>query len=374
MKLSIENVRLTLGSQSFHYDTQIDGTIFGIFGISGSGKSTLMKLLCGTERPGSGKIVFNEQIFVNTADNTFIPPHKRNVGVVFQEHFLFPHLNIEKNLRFGMAYAAEKQISFGSVVALLELAPLLQKKPHQLSGGERQRVAIGRALLQQPKMLLLDEPFSNLDRNKRKEIISYLLKINHLFEIPLLIISHDLEDILKLTQRLVIVSQQKIQASGDYLDILERGVAPELISPKRFLNTMELSHLKYVPKERLNYFGIAPQREPLLVTNTNRFTDKSTHLKRVKLSIAPDDIALSNQPCPGISVQNQVKGVVSKIFHINDSFYVTLDCGVSLIAEITPRALYSLNIQLDREIYCLFKAKAVEVIHIFGVENENDTT
>ncbi|MBN2342811.1 MAG: molybdenum ABC transporter ATP-binding protein [Deltaproteobacteria bacterium] len=365
MQLSIKDVRITLGDVPFHYNAEICGGIFGVFGTSGSGKSTLMKIICGIVRPTAGALTFNDAVFFDSSQNIFIPAHKRNVGVVFQDHHLFPHLTVEQNLRFGMQFASSKPISFNSVTELLELTPLLGKRPVQLSGGERQRVAIGRALLQQPKLLLLDEPFSNLDRGRRRQIISYLLQIHQRFQIPLLIISHDLEDILKLTQSLIIIEQQAIAAAGTYLDIAEQGILPHLITPKRFVNTIELVHQQYAPKDRLNTFGVSAQSPPLLFANTGYFTHRSRQGSRVKMAIAPDDIALSTDTCAYLSIQNQIRGIVTHILHMNDSFYVTVDCGVDLIAEITPKSLYQLNIQLNSPVICLFKAKAVEVVHIY---------
>lgn len=365
MKLSIKQLELTLGGTKFKYDAEISGGIFGVFGTSGSGKSTLMKLICGIEHGTGGRLEFNGRVFFDHQRGINLPAQRRNVGVVFQEHYLFPHLSIEQNLRFGMRFTSKRNISFASVTALLDLAPLLNKKPNQLSGGERQRAAIGRAMLQQPQILLLDEPFSNLDRNKRSEIISYLIRIHRQFEIPLLIISHDLEDILKLTQSLIIVENQTILATGDYLSIAEQAIVPHLISPKRFINTVELIHQQYQPKDRLNQFGLTKDSKALLTTNTGYFDNPKLHGSRVKIAISPDDIALSNEACVNISMQNQVRGTVRRILHMNNSFYVTVDCGIDLIAEITPRALYQLNIQLGNEIVCLFKAKAVEIIHIY---------
>ncbi|MBN2716647.1 MAG: molybdenum ABC transporter ATP-binding protein [Deltaproteobacteria bacterium] len=368
MKLDIDQLQLTLGGLSFNYNASISGGIFGVFGVSGSGKSTLMRLICGIERAQQGRIVFNDSVLFDSQQRVHVPPHLRHIGVVFQEHHLFPHLTAEQNLRFGQKYAPRTHISLNDVVTLLDLSSLLQKKPAHLSGGERQRVAIGRALLQGPKLLLLDEPFSNLDRDRRRQIISYLLKIHHRFDIPLLIISHDLEDILKLTRALIIIEDRSIAAVGDYLHIAANGDAPHLISPKNFINTVELIHQRYLPKQRLNHFGLTPESAPLIVTNSSYFNDLQTGGNKVRLAIAPDDIALSRDTCSHISMQNQLRGKVTHILHMNDSFFVTVDCGIELISEIAPGALYQLDVKPGCELICLFKAKAVEVTHIFDAD------
>ncbi|MBN2529566.1 MAG: molybdenum ABC transporter ATP-binding protein [Deltaproteobacteria bacterium] len=374
MKLSLKNVKLSLSEISFSYDTTMEGGIFGVFGVSGSGKSTLMKVICGIERAHTGQVIFNDTVFFDSEKGIHIPPHKRQVGVVFQEHYLFPHLTIAQNLTFGSRYTTMEKISFSDVIALLDLAPLMKKKPSKLSGGERQRVAIGRALLQQPRMLLLDEPFSNLDRSRRKQIISYLLKIHNRFGIPLLIISHDLEDILRLTQSIIIIECQSIKATGDYLHIAEQAIVPHLITPRRFINIVELVHQAYLPKQRINHFGATKDGPTLMATNSGAFSNERQHGRRVRLAIAPDDIALGSDTCRNISMQNQLQGTVTHILHMNDSFYVTLDCGgISLVSEITPAALYQLDVKPGAILVCLFKAKAVEIVHIFenGVQKAN---
>jgi len=324
-----------------------------------------MKLLCGIENATCGRILFNDTVFFDSEAGVNVPPHRRHVGVVFQEHHIFPHLTVAKNLRFGLGFTKRRHMSFDDVVSLLELQPLLHKMPACLSGGERQRVAIGRALLQQPGMLLFDEPFSNLDRSRRGQIISYLLRIHHRFQIPLLIISHDLEDILKLTQSLIIVENQSILASGSYMEMVEAGVVPHLITPKRFINTMELIHQRYDSKTRLNHFGVGESDAPLIVTSSSRLQGREDAGRRVRLAIAPDDIALSTDTCSAISVQNQIRGTVTRILHMNDSFFVSVDCGVTLISEITPSALYQLDVKPGRELVCLFKARSVEVVHVY---------
>ncbi len=365
MKLHVENLQAVLGDTHFRYDVVVDGGITGIFGMSGSGKSTLMKLLCGIEKSTGGRITFNNTVFFDSETGVNVPPHHRHVGVVFQEHYIFPHLTVEKNLCFGLKFAGRRHLSLEDVVSLLELQPFLGKMPACLSGGERQRVAIGRALLQQPELLLFDEPFSNLDRSRRGQIISYLLRIQHRFQIPLLIISHDLEDILKLTQSLIIVENQSILASGSYLEMMEAGVVPHLITPKRFINTVELIYQRYDSKTRLNHFGVGESDAPLIVTSSSRLQGQEGIGHRVRLAIAPDDIALSTDTCSTISIQNQITGTVTQILHMNDSFFVSVDCGVTLISEITPGALYQLDVKPGRELVCLFKAHSVEVVHTY---------
>jgi molybdate transport system ATP-binding protein len=367
MRLQIENVALRRQERTFRFNADITAGITGVFGRSGAGKTTLMNVICGMAPLESGRVVFNGDVLFDKGKGIFVPPHKRQIGVVFQDHALFPHLTVEKNLRYSEPYIRKRRkiVSIDAVVELLDIARLLRKRPDALSGGERQRVAIGRTLLAGPRILLLDEPFSNLDSDRRKQIISYLIKINHAFDIPLLIISHDLEDILKLTRFLLIIEDGRISAAGNYLDIANSGAAADLITHKRFINIVELIHTAHIEEENLNYLSKDGRPENnVFIINSNRFNNGALN-RKVRLSIFPDEIALSREQISRTSIQNQVAGRVLKVQNVAGSCYVTVDCGVPLVAEITERSRSAMGIEAGQTLYCLIKAKAVEVIHIY---------
>lgn len=367
MNLRLENIRHNYASTSFSFNGSIQNGMTGVFGYSGAGKTTLLNILCGIVVPKSGRISFNDKVFFDQKKKINLPVNKRNIGVVFQDNFLFPHLNIKRNLLYSDKYNKNKPmvVKYRDVIELLDLDNLLDKRPMELSGGERQRVSIGRALLSQPELLLLDEPFSNLDRKRRMQIISYLLMINEAFNIPMLIISHDLEDMLKLTQSLLVVKNGEIMASGKYLEIADSGLVPDIIEHKRFINIPEVYHSSIQVRESLNLFSFNEKlQDPMLKTNTQCFSS-SLKGKKVRLGIYPDDIALTDRPVPSISIQNQMKGRVTKIRTINNSFFVTLDCGMELVAEVTRSAVDQMNICPGKTVYCLIKAKAIEVVHVF---------
>jgi molybdate transport system ATP-binding protein len=369
MRLHIDDIALRLGDMKFHFDAEIDNGITGIFGPSGAGKTTLMKILAGIETAESGRLVFNGEVLIDAKKKLHIPPHRRNMGVVFQEHYLFNHLTVEKNLRYSEPYIKRrtKNIDFESVVRLLNLEGLLSKMPAELSGGERQRTAIGRALLSQPAMLLMDEPFSNLDRDRRKQIISYLLEVNFRFEIPLLIISHDLEDILKLTKSFLIVDEGCIRATGHYLDIADSGAAPRLISHKRYINVIELMHSRTEGEGPLSVFSQEGEKESApLIADGSHLATPSTPGRRVRLAILPDDVALSRQVVPEISIQNQLLGKITSFREYQAACFVSVDCGFELTAEITHASKERMRLEVGQDIYCLIKAKAVEIVHVYG--------
>ncbi|HEX6591298.1 MAG TPA: molybdenum ABC transporter ATP-binding protein [Moraxellaceae bacterium] len=175
--------------------------VTGICGPSGAGKSSLLALIAGLQRPDSGRIVLDGSVLVDVQAAIFLPPEKRHIGLVFQDAQLFPHLSVQGNLLYGFNHLqpGERRFQLDDIVALLEIGHLLQRRPRLLSGGEKQRVALGRALLYSPRLLLLDEPLSALDSARKQQILPFLLRIRDELQMPMLYVSHAPEDIAYLT-------------------------------------------------------------------------------------------------------------------------------------------------------------------------------
>jgi molybdate transport system ATP-binding protein len=366
MKLVFNNVKHQWGKQHFLYDVAADSNITGVFGPSGAGKTTFFHMIAGLQSPSSGEIRFNDDILFRSAPKKEVVSNKRNIGVVFQSSNLFPHLSIKQNLLYSSKYGKNKTtyIDFETVVEILQLKNLLSKKPFQLSGGEKQRVAIGRALLSQPRLLLLDEPFSSLDHQKRKQIIRYLLQINHQFNIPMIVISHDIEDILRLTKHFLIVKNGSIKASGNYLNIANSGKVPDIIQHKQYLNVFDAYYF-----HKLNqYLSIFT---PKLNCGTHLMVNSGVDKKligtegKVRFCIRPDDIALSNDRISDISIQNQLSGVVEEIIRTKNSSFVNVHCGYSFISEVTQTAIDKMKLHKGKKINVLIKSKAIEVVNMF---------
>lgn len=187
----------------------------GILGPSGCGKSTLFRVLAGLTTPTEGHAVLGDRILFDATRGINLPPHRRGIGLVFQDALLFPHWSVEKNLRAGdkvTARVAGRPYSFDEVVDLLEIRPLLAVPVIALSGGEQQRVAIGRTLLSNPRLLLMDEPVSGLDRSLKRQILPFLADIHRAFNIPAILISHDLTDILQFTDHILLLREGKVVA------------------------------------------------------------------------------------------------------------------------------------------------------------------
>ncbi len=206
------NLRLARGSFVLDINQDIQTSVTGLFGPSGSGKSTLLSLIAGFVKPDSGHLILNGVTLFNSEEGINLAPNLRRIGMLFQDGRLFPHLSIKNNLTYGLDLLSleSRVIHLSDVIEMLELVSLLEKRPYELSGGEVQRVALGRALLMSPKLLLLDEPLSSLDEKLKKQILPFLKRIKENVEIPMIYVSHDLEEINYLTTSIMNIQNGQI--------------------------------------------------------------------------------------------------------------------------------------------------------------------
>ena len=206
------NLRLARGSFVLDINQDIQTSVTGLFGPSGSGKSTLLSLIAGFVKPDSGHLILNGVTLFNSEEGINLAPNLRRIGMLFQDGSLFPHLSIKNNLTYGLDLLSleSRVIHLSDVIEMLELVSLLEKRPYELSGGEVQRVALGRALLMSPKLLLLDEPLSSLDEKLKKQILPFLKRIKENVEIPMIYVSHDLEEINYLTTSIMNIQNGQI--------------------------------------------------------------------------------------------------------------------------------------------------------------------
>lgn len=218
-------LKLTLARPAFNL--QVDLTIAAqgitaIYGASGSGKTSLLRCIAGLEKPKQSLIQIANEIWQDDARGVFIPTWKRSIGFVFQEASLFEHLNVMANLEFGLrrVQSDHAPVALQKAIQVLELTSLLKRMPHSLSGGERQRVAIARALATAPKLLLLDEPLASLDMARRHEILTWLETLRDELHIPMLYVTHALEEVTRLADQVIVLEQGKVVANGAPLEVL----------------------------------------------------------------------------------------------------------------------------------------------------------
>jgi molybdate transport system ATP-binding protein len=197
------------------------GGATALFGASGAGKTTIFNMIAGLTRPDRGRIVLDGEVLFDDAARVDVPAWRRRIGTVFQEGRLFPHLSVRHNLDYGrwMSGQAADGDAFAHVVALLDIGYLLERRPGKLSGGERQRVAVGRALLMRPRLLLLDEPLASLDEARKRDILPYLERLRDEAQVPMLYVSHDAGEVRRLATRVVMLEDGKVAATGG-IDLL----------------------------------------------------------------------------------------------------------------------------------------------------------
>jgi molybdate transport system ATP-binding protein len=352
-------IRKRLGD--FQLDVAFQGAPEGVtalFGASGAGKSQALAAIAGAARPDQGRIVLNGELLFDSERGIDLPMQRRAIGWVFQDARLFPHLDVTANLRYGARRARGRPeiVAFDEVVEVLGIAHLLQRRPSDLSGGERQRVAIGRALLSQPRLLLMDEPLSALDAPRRAEIMPYLERLKTRFRLPILYVTHALSELARLADRVVLLESGRVQAEGALNAILARTDLPALAGRRDAVSAFDAQVADHDPARQLTrlQMGEASLLVPALPLAPGASVRVATLAREVLLAI---------EPPRGLSARNILPG---RIEHITPSADQTalvqlrLTGGPSLLASVTEDAVRDLGLKPGREVWAVLKSVAVE--------------
>lgn len=333
-----------------NFEAPVPGVI-GIFGPSGCGKSTLLGGIAGTLRMKRANVEVS-----GTRIDT-LPADHRGMGVVFQDGRLFPHLNVQQNLAYGMMRAPPGRISGPEVADLLGLNDLLTRMPRTLSGGERQRVAIGRALLSQPRMLLMDEPLASLDAARRQDILPYLRRLRQRYDIPIVYVSHSLEEITEIADTLVLMQAGSVLAVGGVGEIVARADLP--IGQRDDATALLIGKVSAQLSDR-RLTEIACGRQMLVVPEFAAEPRTS-----VRVRVRARDVILAHNLPRDISIANSISATVTGFSEDveHGTVFVELDTGGGvLIAHVTADSANRLGLHKGLAIYALIKATAVEVI------------
>lgn len=347
---------VTFPSYQLVFDLVLPGTgVTAFFGESGAGKSTLLRTVAGLERPKDGLICIKDDVWQNDAENIFVPTYRRSLGFVFQDARLFPHLNVTKNLAFGMKRVkeAKKQIPLEDVVELLGIGHLLNRMPETLSGGERQRVSIARALATGPDILLMDEPLAALDLKRKQEILPYLHRLNAELNIPILYVSHSLEEVAALADHLVLIQRGQIMASGLASELLTRLDLP-------------LAHYDIAAAV---VTGTIIEQDTEFQLSTFEFNGGQLFLpstayqigQSVRLRVQAKDISLSIDSPGKSSILNSIQAKVVAMSDSGDGqVLVELDAkGTHLLSRITRKSVSVLGLEPGKVVYAQVKGIAV---------------
>jgi molybdate transport system ATP-binding protein len=360
------DVALQLDSFDLNVAFENEAGITCLFGRSGAGKSMTINLIAGLARPDRGRIVLDGLTLVDTEAGIFVPPHRRRVGLVFQDARLFPHLTIRQNLLYGRMFArkAPEQVVFDQVVETLGIGHLLRRRPAGLSGGEKQRVAIGRALLSAPALLLMDEPLASLDIERKLEILPLIETLRDTFGIPIVYVSHAVEEVARLAARVVVLDKGHVIAAG----LVEEVLPPALrdVGVSRFARSSMVSGtVSGVDKD----YGLTEISHPAgkiwLVGHAG------PQGREVRVVVKPTDITLAREVGPHSSIRNVLAGTVEHIETDGGAFAgvsIALDGHDQLFALATRKAIDELAIGTGDCIFALIKTAALDQRAVANME------
>jgi molybdate transport system ATP-binding protein len=349
---------------AFLLDAQFESPTPGVvalFGRSGCGKTTLVNLIAGLLQADTGRVVLDDTVLLDTQRNIMVPVEQRRIGYVFQDARLFPHLNVAANLNYAQARAVGPAfITLDRVVDLLALSPLMQRRTHQLSGGERQRVAIGRALLSQPGLLLLDEPLASLDMARREEVLPYLEVLRDQLALPMVYVSHDFDEVLRLATYLVLMEGGKVVAQGGMGEISLNPALRAIIGVDAVGAVIDGTVLGEDGGTGLTRVQVGSGELKVKLAGSRVGS-------KLRVQLLARDLIVATQTPMALSVRNNLKGVITAVSHDeDDSDLVAIDIGdAKIMARVTRAATRELGLAPGLPVWALVKAVSLRG-HTFG--------
>jgi molybdate transport system ATP-binding protein len=352
------DVALKLGAFDLDVAFASDAGITALFGRSGAGKSMTISLIAGLIRPDRGCIVLDDHVLVDTAQAIFLPAYRRRIGLVFQDARLFPHLSVRQNLLFGRWFApkSSRSVSFSKVVETLGIGHLLKRRPGALSGGEKQRVAIGRALLASPKLLLMDEPLASLDVERKLEILPLIESLRDEFAIPIVYVSHAVNEVARLAGIIVIIKDGHVVAVGKVDEVLGSGLGRAGINPfaRSSVVTGRLGATDAV-------YGLTELKHP---AGTIWLTGLAgPEGREARVIVKATDVTLSKAKARALSVRTTLAGRVGSIETDEGPLAgvtIELDGHGLLFALATRKAIDELKLARGDRVFALVKAVALD--------------
>jgi molybdate transport system ATP-binding protein len=334
-----------------------DAQVTALFGRSGAGKTSLVNLIAGLARPDRGRIEIDGRVLFDSATGIDLPAEARRVGYVFQEGRLFPHLTVRRNLLYGhdLAPPEERRVGLDRIVQLLGLADLLERRPGDLSGGEKQRVAIGRALLASPRVLLLDEPLASLDARRKDEILRYIELLHEELRIPMIYVSHAVEEVVRLADTVVVMASGVVAAVGDVEDVMGRpdlGVGAGVFEGGTVIDAKVAEQDMRYDLATLTFDG-----GTLTVTNLDALVGEP-----VRVRIRARDVSIALDAPQRISIQNVLRGRIANVGEPRNGVVdLSIAVGtVTLRSRITLRAAEQLRLAPGLDVYAMIKAVSLD--------------
>lgn len=353
------SVSITHQLGGFTLDAAFDseGGLTALFGRSGAGKTSLVNAIAGLIRPRRGYVAVEGEVLTDTAIGRFVPAHRRRVGYVFQEGRLFPHLNARQNLLYGRWFAPKQSsgAELDNIVGLLGIEHLLARRPANLSGGEKQRVAIGRALLARPRLLVMDEPLASLDEGRRAEIFPYIERLRDAMRVPIVYVSHSIPEVARLATTLVVLSEGKVAAVGPTAEIMGRI---DLFPLTGRAEAGALLSTRVAAHDRA--FGLT-----MLDAAAGKLFVPHLDLPvgaALRVRVRARDVMIALSPPEGLSALNVLPGIVAEIAGGDGPIVqMRLDCaGEALVARLTRRSVESLGLVPGKPVHAVIKSIAFD--------------
>lgn len=357
------DVARRLGAFALSARFESAGRVTALFGRSGAGKTTLVNLIAGLVRPDSGRIVVDGETLFDTARGIDVPTHRRRIGYVFQDSRLFPHMSVRANLLYGRRMLARGKCwgSLEATVDLLGIAPLLGRRPSGLSGGEKQRVALGRALLASPRLLLLDEPLAALDEARKADLLPYIERLRDEMRLPIVYVSHALDEVARIADTMVVLGDGKAVASGPVEDILARSDLRPFTGQAEASSLLEAS-------VALTDDGVVRLEHPAgrLSVPGHRFAPGQA----VRLRIKARDVAIAVGEPGLLSIRNRLAATVTALHDAGEPMVeVTLDAaGTVLVASVTRDAAKALELRPGLSVTALIKTASFDRMSLGAAE------
>ncbi|MBX3596087.1 MAG: molybdenum ABC transporter ATP-binding protein [Rhizobiaceae bacterium] len=356
--------------ESFEIDAQFEsaGRLLAIFGPSGSGKTSLSNMISGLLNPNKGRIIVGGRTFVDTGRGIFVPPHLRRVGYVFQDGRLFPHLNVGQNLKFGEWFTprAERYAQLDRVTDMLGIAHLMSRRPASLSGGEKQRVAIGRALLASPRLLVMDEPLASLDDPRKEQILPYIERLRDELKIPVVYVSHSIAEVSRLATDIVVLSAGRLTFAGQIADLMRR---PDLLPIEERNESGAV--LTATVQGHEHAYGVTILESPAGILQVPA-VDAPPGTK-LAIRIRARDVMVATKKPDGISALNILHGKIREIVPINPTqVEIDIECGsASLLSRITKQSVDALRLAHGLDVFAVVKTVSFDRTNItFGSAGE----
>lgn len=347
-----------LARSEFAFDVAFEAGkgVTALFGPSGSGKSTAIRLLAGLERADEGRIVADDHVLLDTRSKVFVKPHRRRIGLVFQDALLFPHLSVKANLTYGRFFTPkpDRKIDFDPVIEVLGIGHLLKRRPATLSGGERQRVAIGRALLTSPRLLLMDEPLASLDANRKLEILPFIERLRDEFAIPIVYVSHAVEEVARLAAHVVKLDRGRVVAVGTPAEVLTPASLAQAAGRFDAISILSAPVKKHIPE-----YGVTLLDHP---AGDIVVPGKVEAGGIVRVAIRATNVTLAVGRPGNVSVRTVLHGEVIKLETDDGPFAlatIVLHGGEVLKAYATRLATDGLGLDVGDEVQALVKAVAI---------------